>query len=156
MRLVSTPSFRVFTFLTGSHCKLRPNTEGLLNASVVQVMHEAGKAINDTFKLNNAGASFTIPSHSCSTGVVVLQVAASEGKSEEFDFIVTMEDLRYGQRIGNYSIEYRLVGSDKWAMLVPPVVAGPPPPPVTAEQPHRVTDRPDGHGTLPSLSANTP
>lgn len=122
-----------------------PAADGLLNASVVQVMHEAGKAINDTFKLNNAGASFTIPSHSCSTGVVVLQVAASEGKSEEFDFIVTMEDLRYGQRIGNYSIEYRLVGSDKWAMLVPPVVAGPPPPPVTAEQPHRVTDRPDGH-----------
>ena len=29
---------------------------------------------------------------------------------------------RYGQRIGNYSVEYRLQGSQQWDMLVPPVM----------------------------------
>ena len=34
---------------------------------------------------------------------------------------MSMEDLSHGQRIGNYSIEYRLRGSQTWEMLVPPV-----------------------------------
>ena len=33
---------------------IAPAADGLLTASVVSVMHEAGKAINDTFHLNNA------------------------------------------------------------------------------------------------------
>merc|ERR1712224_548350 len=43
-----------------------------------------------------------------------------------------MEDLTMGQRIGKYSIEYRLSGSDEWHMLVPPVNAT------------KLQDRPDG------------
>lgn len=34
---------------------IAPAADGLMNASVVAVMHEAGKAINDTFHLNDAG-----------------------------------------------------------------------------------------------------
>ena len=75
-----------------------PAADGLLNASVVAVMHEVGKAINDTFHLNNAGSASMV-SGACSKGVVTLDVQG------EFDFIVTMEDLSKGQRIGNYSIE---------------------------------------------------
>jgi len=118
-----------------------PTSTGEMNASVVQVMHEAGKAINDTFKLNNAGKVLGVSSP-CGPGAAVVDVQG------DFDFIVTMEDLRHGQRIGNYSIEYRLDGSspNDWKMLVPPVQPVPPAPPApksTAEISLR--DRPDGH-----------
>ena len=77
-------------------------------------MREAGQAINDTFKLHNAGAVHAQVGP-CVEGVVVLDV---EG---EFDYIVTMEDLTRGQRIGNYSIDYKLGASSPWRVLVPPV-----------------------------------
>ena len=93
-----------------------PTATGRMNASVVQVMAEAGKAINDTFKLNNAGSVSDV-SGGCIKGV------ASIVPTGDFDYIVTSEDLARGQRIGNYSVEYRKHGSDEWEMLVPPVVA---------------------------------
>jgi hypothetical protein len=77
-------------------------------------MREAGQAINDTFKLHNAGAVHAQVGP-CVKGVVVLDV---EG---EFDYIVTMEDLTRGQRIGNYSIDFKLGASSPWRVLVPPV-----------------------------------
>jgi hypothetical protein len=114
---------------------IAPQADGLMNASVVAVMHEAGKAINDTFKNNNAG-KMGAKSGSCSTGLAVLDVKGP------FDYIVTMEDLTHGQRIGNYSVEYRLKGSTSWEVLVPPVwknkTAS------TASTPS-LGDRPDGH-----------
>ena len=67
-----------------------PDATGLLNASVVQVMHEAGKAINDTFKLNNAGIVGDV-SGKCDAGVATIEV---EG---DFDYVVTMEDLTQGR-----------------------------------------------------------
>jgi len=45
----------------------------LLNASVVTVMREAGKALNDTFKLHNAGVAEGV-SGQCVVGFVVLNV----------------------------------------------------------------------------------
>jgi hypothetical protein len=110
---------------------IAPQADGLLNASVVAVMHEAGKAINDTFRLNHAG-KISAASGPCTTGVAVVDVSGS------FDYIVTMEDLTHGQRIGNYSIEYRLQGATAWEMLVPPVHKN-----KTATS--SLHDRPDGH-----------
>jgi len=118
-----------------------------MNASVVDVMHVAGKAINDTFHLNDVGKA-TAVTGSCGPGVSVLDV------SGPFDYIVTMEDLVHGQRIGNYSIEYRAKGSVSWEVLVPPVRAShsPPPPaagaarvPTAPAADGPVSDRPDGH-----------
>lgn len=97
-----------------------PDASGRMNASVVEVMREAGRAINDTFRLHNAGV-VRAGSGVCENGVVVVDATG------EFDFIVTMEDLRFGQRIGNYSIDFRQEGSDVWEVLVPPVQPIPPP-----------------------------
>ena len=61
-----------------------------------------------------------------------------------FDYVVTMEDLSNGQRIGNYSIDYREHGSDAWQVLIPPVKPpAPTPAPTLASAP--LGDRPDGH-----------
>ena len=38
-----------------------PDARGRVNASVVAVMQQAGKALNDTFKLNNAGVTGAEP-----------------------------------------------------------------------------------------------
>eukprot|EP00038_Savillea_parva_P005285 m.150703 g.150703 ORF g.150703 m.150703 type:complete len:549 (-) comp11686_c1_seq4:98-1744(-) len=124
---------------------IAPAADGLLNASVVAVMHEAGKAINDTFHLNHVAMATGVVGP-CVDGVVVLNITGSD----PFDYIMTMEDLTYGQRIGNYSIEYRASGSTTWETLVPPVMAHstPPPPPHTASPPSgqfKLHDRPDGH-----------
>jgi hypothetical protein len=60
------------------------------------------------------------------------------GLPAPFDYVVTMEDLRCGQRVANYSFEFQAVGSDVWEILVPPVIANKTPP-------AGVGDRPDGH-----------
>lgn len=93
---------------------IAPTASGRLNQSVVDVMHEAGKAINDTFRLHDAGSVEHV-SGACSEGVAVVNTSAS------FDYIVTMEDLSKGQRIGNYSIDFRRKGRATWEVLVPPV-----------------------------------
>lgn len=85
-----------------------------MNESVVAVMHEAGKAINDTFHKNHAGITTTVAAP-CTVGAVVINATAP------FDFVMSMEDLSHGQRIGNYSIDYRLTSSQSWQTLVPPV-----------------------------------
>lgn len=103
-----------------------PERTGKMNQSVVKVMNQVGQAINDTFKLHHQGMSKDA-SGPCGVGVASVKVQGA------FDYIVTMEDLQYGQLIGNYSIEYRLKQSTKWSMLVPPV------------QKKSLTDRPDGH-----------
>ena len=58
----------------------------------------------------------------CAHGLAVLNVTG------EFDYVVTMEDLSKGQRIGNYSIDFRREGSDEWEVLVPAVQPAPTPP----------------------------
>ena len=62
-----------------------------------------------------------------------------------FDYIVTMEDPSKGQRIGNYSIDFRRKGHENWEVLVPPVVVQVPNDSIQsgAEQ-SQLTDRPDG------------
>ena len=107
---------------------IAPTAAGRMNASVVDVMRTAGKAINDTFRLNNVGLIRGAVG-GCAPGVAVVNVTEPGG----FDYVVTMEDLRHGQRIGNYSVEYRLRGASRWGVLVPPV------------QPPPLGDRPDGH-----------
>lgn len=112
---------------------IAPDASGRLNASVVEVMIAVGQAINATFKENNAGETpkGVVTSGSCGEGVAVVDVTGP------FDYIVTMEDLAQGQRIGNYSIEYRERGSapNDWKVLVPPVVDNKTKP---------LGDRPDG------------
>ena len=46
-----------------------PDARGRMNASVVAVMQQAGKALNDTFKLNNAGVTDGAQSGPCVDGV---------------------------------------------------------------------------------------
>lgn len=113
-----------------------PERTGRMNASVAAVMREAGKAINDTFGPGSALAQLTGASQHCGTP---LELALPRGGGQAFDYVVTMEDLRFGQRIANYSIDYEPVGSPgKWLTLVPPVVP---------KKPHSggLRDRPDGH-----------
>jgi alpha-L-fucosidase len=125
---------------------IAPDETGLLNESVVAVMKEVGKALNDTFRLPDAiglRGKLQNVSGPCQIGTAVLNV--SDGKGDGFDYIVTMEDLRYGQRIGNYSIDYLVDGSDKWEVLVPPVHLN-----KTTERRGQgrslgLQDRPDGH-----------
>ena len=120
---------------------IAPQADGTLNASVVAVMHEAGKAINDTFHLNDAGM-VRDTSAPCGAGVAVVNVTGP------FDFIVTMEDLTRGQRIGNYSIDFRREGSAEWEVLVPPVQPPKPPKPHDDDAPPSpapLGDRPDGN-----------
>ena len=115
------------------NANIAPNKEGLINASVIQVMADTGKAINDTFKLNDAGKIVDLAPLPCSVGAVVLDV------SGPFDYVLTMEDMRHGQRVANYSIEYKLKGSTAWAMLVPPLYAN------ASAPASSLGDRPDGN-----------
>jgi hypothetical protein len=55
-----------------------------------------------------------------------------------FDFVMAAEDIAYGARIANYSIEYQLANSSDWHVLVPPVWKKLP-------APAGMGDRPDGH-----------
>jgi hypothetical protein len=108
-----------------------PDNFGRMNTSVVSVMREAGEAINNTFHLNDAGTVSNVGGQ-CGPGVVTINVTG------EFDFIVTMEDMRRGQRIGNYSVEFRRRGSRVWETLVPCVGHN-------SSAPPALGDRPDGH-----------
>lgn len=108
---------------------IAPTAQGIMNASVVEVMHEAGKAINDTFLLHSAGTMQA--SGPCQEGLAVLNATG------DFDYIVSMEDLSRGQRIGNYSIDFRRWGSSLWETLVPPVQ-------LSGAVSTRLRDRPDG------------
>jgi hypothetical protein len=123
-----------------------PDMTGGMNASVVQVMAEAGKAINDTFRHHHVGKA-AAASGICGPGVI------SVVPSGPFDYIVSQEDLRHGQRVGNYSIEFRREGSQAWEVLVPPVIANKTSssPPSSSSSSYSTTDtsrfrdRPDGN-----------
>ena len=110
-----------------------PERTGRMNASVAAVMHEAGRAINATFYESNAG-KVSGQSARCANGVATIVPTG------RFDYVVTMEDLSHGQRIGNYSIDFRRPNSSHWEALVPPVQPKPKPPPSIG-----FGDRPDGH-----------
>ena len=110
-----------------------PDHTGLMNASVVATMADAGKAINDTFYNHNRGIAQDIVAP-CGPGVMVLDVVGSG----PIDYVVTMEDLTRGQRIANYSVEFRRHGSVEWEMLVPVVQTRRP-------RGGNIADRPDGH-----------
>lgn len=101
-----------------------------MNASVALVMAEAGAAINATFKDHDMGKV------SDASGRCVAGVATVRPKGP-FDYIVSKEDLSKGQRIGNYTIEFRRVNSSEWETLVPPVLP--------RNHSSGVGDRPDGH-----------
>lgn len=108
-----------------------PERTGRMNASVALVMRDVGLALNSTFKryVARAGAQ----SASCGKGVQVLELPVV---GSAFDYIVTMEDLAFGQRIANYSVDFQRHGSKAWEILVPPVHKNRTP---------SLTDRPDGH-----------
>ena len=74
-----------------------PERTGRMNASVAKVMAEAGKAINDTFRQSvvESGPS----SGPCVNGVAVVELGIAT--DAEFDYVMIMEDLAYGQRFGN-------------------------------------------------------
>ena len=86
---------------------IAPAANGLMNASVVVVMADAGKAINDTFRVNDAGKLVDLPPSSCIDGAAM--ITHVHGR---FDYIVTMEDLRKVSRencIGVLSLFNRII-----------------------------------------------
>lgn len=105
-----------------------PERTGQMNASVFEVMKEAGKALNDTFGTSVAASK---GSGDCTEGVLEMILPANS----QFDYVVSMEDLSMGQRIANYSIDFQRQGSTTWETLVPPVI----------KKKKQVGDRPDGH-----------
>jgi len=120
---------------------IAPQANGRLKDSVVTVMQQTGKALNDTFRLNHAG-KVTAVSGPCQHGVAVIQLAPGVGR---IDYIVTMEDLTQGQRIGNYSVEYQVRGSSEWKILVPAVAATGNATATGGYGHGSYGDRPDGH-----------
>lgn len=106
-----------------------PDRSGRMNASVAEVMRDVGRALNDTF--GKSVAQSLAHEADCGPGVVELELPSV---GELFDYIVTMEDLKFGQHVANYSVEFIRDGSDKWEILVPPVWAN-----------NTFQDRPDGH-----------
>lgn len=91
---------------------------GRMNESLAAVMHVAGAALNATFRAPPL-AGVANASTPCGTPV---EFALPDAGGQPFDYVVTMEDLTFGQRIANYTIEYQAVGSSDWAILVPPVI----------------------------------
>jgi alpha-L-fucosidase len=108
---------------------------GRMNASLAAAMAEAGAALNATFRAPPLAA--LAPASTPCGAPLVLELPGGGG--QPFDYVVTMEDLRFGQRVANYSFDYQAVGSDAWEVLVPPVWANKTPPASP------VGDRPDGH-----------
>lgn len=117
-----------------------PERTGRMNASVREVMTTVGQALNDTFFNHNAGK---VEGASSPCAISVAQIDNING--QPFDYIVTQEDLSQGQRISNYSIEYRAVGSTDWNLIVPAAF----PNGTKPNPPQRFStgygDRPDGH-----------
>jgi len=105
-----------------------PERTGRMNASVAQVMHEVGAALNATFGQHVSKA--TNVQGICESGVAELELPRV---GAAFDYVVTMEDLRSGQRIANYTVEFQRSDSSSWEVLVPPV------------KKKKLQDRPDGH-----------
>ena len=91
---------------------------GRMNASLAAVMHEAGAALNATFRAPPLVGAYNV-TVACGTPV---ELALPGAGGQPFDYIVTREDLLQGQRVANYSFEFQAVGSDVWEVLVPPVV----------------------------------
>jgi hypothetical protein len=134
------------------HCNSwRPSASLLITSALraAEVMRDAGLALNATFKAAPvAGWPEGAGTVNTSVGVPIV-VDLPAGGGEPFDYVVTMEDLRYGQRIANYTVEYQAVGGTTWEVLVPPVIANHS---HTAPSGHhqrqgqvRPGDRPDGH-----------
>ena len=105
-----------------------------MNASLAAVMHEAGSAINATFRAQPLAGLYNV-STTCAAPV---ELALPGNGGQPFDYIVTREDLLQGQRVANYSFEYQAVGSSVWEVLVPPVVKN-------ATAGVGGSDRPDGN-----------
>ena len=103
-----------------------------MNASLAAVMADVGTALNATFRAPPLAGVASVETP-CGAPVVIDLPAPGGGA---FDFVVSAEDLRHGQRVANYSFEYEAVGAPGvWLTLVPPVIKN-----ATA-----VGDRPDGN-----------
>jgi hypothetical protein len=127
--------FDMYEFSVGHGAVLNFNCpaerSGRMNASLAAAMQVAGAALNATFRappLAGAGAQ----QGACAD---TYELALPGAGGQPFDYVVTMEDLAYGQRIANYSFSYMAVGGSEWLPLVPPVWANA----------SGVADRPDGH-----------
>ena len=107
---------------------------GRMNISLAAAMHEAGAAINATFRAPPLAGVYAA-SAPCGTPV---ELALPGGGGQAFDYVVTREDLLQGQRVANYSFEYLAVGGSAWEVLVPPVVRN-------ASGSGGLGDRPDGN-----------
>jgi alpha-L-fucosidase len=106
-----------------------PERTGRMNTSVARVMRDAGAAINATFHTSVAAIERPV-SGPCTAGLATLHVPPGA----TFDYVMSAEEMRFGARVANYSVEYQAAGSSVWQMLVPPVPRKAP-----------LDDRPDGH-----------
>ncbi len=127
--------FDMFEFSVGHGAVLNFNCPaertGKMNTSLAAAMHVAGAALNATFRAAPL-ASLTATSGACATPI---ELDLPSGGGQPFDYVVSMEDLTYGQRIGNYSFSYMAVGGTEWLTLIPPVNSSA----------VSLGDRPDGH-----------
>lgn len=73
-------------------------------------MHDAGLALNATFK-GQPVAGWPEGAGTVNTTVgVPIVIELPGGGGAPFDYVVSMEDLRFGQRIMNYSFEFQARG----------------------------------------------
>ena len=96
---------------------IAPERTGKMNASVAAVMRDVGKALNDTFGTSVAALGGPVEA-TCFGDPVVLEMPP--GATATVDYVVLAEDLRFGQRVANYTVEYEDRAGGGWQVLVPP------------------------------------
>jgi alpha-L-fucosidase len=130
--------FDMYEFSVGHGAVLNFNAPaertGRMNASLAAAMAEAGAALNATFRAPPLAALAGAPVSGPCAAPLIIELPGGGG--QPFDYVVSMEDLTFGQRIANYSFDYQAVGSAVWEVLVPPV---------PANATGALGDRPDGH-----------
>ena len=62
-----------------------------------------------------------VVSPTCGPGIAELTLPDG-GAGTTFDYVMSAEDLTFGARVANYSVEYQAAGSSVWRVLVPPVL----------------------------------
>lgn len=84
-----------------------PNREGVINASWAAVLREWRQGINATFK--SPVAEVTPGAVNCSTPVIL-----TVPLGHSVDYILLKEDLTFGQRVLNYTVEYQVGNGTSW------------------------------------------
>ena len=88
-----------------------PNRQALIEASYVAVLQRCVQGINDMFKI-------PLPKTCDVAGSCDSPTEVTAPAGARLDCVVTKEDLRHGQRMLNYTIEYHDVSGTAWQSLI--------------------------------------